>query len=55
MSRKMILIELNYDIYNKMLFVIIAAFWILKKYIKKTLEIKVFINYKNLVNFCIIK
>ena len=55
MLKKMISAELNYNIYNKKLLAIVTAFQIWKIYIKKVSEITVFTDYKNLVNFCIIK
>ena len=51
----MISAELNYDIYNKELFIIIAAFQTWRIYIEEVSEITVFTNYKNLVNFCMTK
>ena len=52
----MILIKLNYKIYNKELLVIIIAFsekWV---YLKESKYfIKVYTNYKNLLYFIIIK
>ena len=54
-SRKIILAEFNYNIYNKKLFVIVAVIKKLKIYIKSVSEITVFIDYKNLIKFYIIK
>ena len=51
----MISAELNYDIYNKKLLAIIAVFQIWRIYIEGASDITVFIDYKNLTNFCIIK
>ena len=47
--------KLNYNIYDKELFVIIVAFQIWRIYIKRVSEITIFTNYKNLINFCTIK
>ena len=55
MSRKMTLVELNYDIYDKELFAIVAAFQTWRIYMKGVSEITVFTDYKNLVNFCTTK
>ena len=43
--------ELNYDIHDKKLFTIVAAFQTWRVYMKEVLEITVFIDHKNLVNF----
>ena len=51
----MILVELNYDIYNKKLFAIVAVFQIWRIYVEEVSEIIVFIDYKNLINFCTTK
>ena len=51
----MISVELNYDIYNKKLFIIVAVFQTWKIYMKRVSKITVFIDYKNLVNFCTTK
>ena len=55
MLRKIILAELNYDIYNKELFMIVVVFQTWRVYVKKASEIIVFIDYKNLINFCTTK
>ena len=55
MSRKMIPAELNYDIYNKELFMIVVVFQTWRVYIEKVLEIMIFMNHKNLINFCTTK
>ena len=55
MSRKIILVELNYDIYNKELFIIIIVFQIWRIYVEGVSEIIIFIDYKNLINFCTMK
>ena len=55
MSRKIISAELNYDIYDKELFAIIIIFQTWRIYIEEALEITVFTDYKNLVNFCTTK
>ncbi len=55
-SRKMISAELNYEIYNKELLIIVAAFnkwWVYLKEFKYFIE--VYIDYKNLLYFIIIK
>ena len=54
-SRKILLVKQNYNIINKELLAIMAA---LKKwyiYIKRAVETTVYINYKNLLLFIIIK
>ena len=51
----MILAELNYDIHNKELFMIVIIFQIWRVYVEEVSEITIFIDYKNLVNFCTIK
>ena len=55
MLRKIILVELNYDIYNKKLFAIIVVFQIWRIYVEEASEITVFTDHKNLINFYIIK
>ena len=47
--------ELNYNIHDKELFIIIVVFQTWKIYMKEVSEITVFIDYKNLVNFCTMK
>ena len=51
----MILAELNYDIHNKELFMIVVVFQTWRVYMEEVLEITIFTDYKNLVNFCTIK
>ena len=51
----MISAEFNYDIYDKELLAIVVVFQIWKVYVEGTSDIIVFIDYKNLINFCIIK
>ena len=51
----MISVELNYNIYNKELFVIVIVFQIWRIYMKEASDIIIFIDHKNLINFCIIK
>ena len=53
--RKIISAELNYDIYNKELFTIIVVFQTWKIYIADSQKIIVFMDHKNLINFCIMK
>ena len=47
--------ELNYNIYNKKLFTIIAVFQTWKIYTENITEITVFIDHKNLIIFYVIK
>ena len=49
--RKMISVELNYNIYNKKLFIIVVVFQMWRVYMKKVSKITIFIDYKNLINF----
>ena len=54
-SRKILLVEQNYDIINKELLIIVAA---LKKwyiYIEGVIKIIIYIDYRNLLLFIIIK
>ena len=51
----MISAELNYNIYNKELLIIVVVFQIWRVYIEKVSEIIIFTDYKNLVNFYIMK
>ena len=51
----MISAELNYNIYDKELFVIVVVFQTWKIYVKGSTNITVFIDYKNLIIFYIIK
>ena len=55
MSRKMMSAELNYDIHNKKLLAIVVAFQIWRVYIEDLTKITIFIDHKNLTNFCIIE
>ena len=55
MLRKMISAELNYDIYDKKLFAMVVIFQMWRVYVEGVSEITVFINYKNLINFCTTK
>ena len=55
MLRKITLAELNYNIHNKELFIIVAAFQTWRVYMEEASEITIFTNHKNLVNFCMIK
>ena len=48
-------VELNYDIHNKELLTIVVVFQMWRVYMKETLEIIVFTDYKNLINFCTTK
>ena len=49
--RKIIDTKQNYNIYNKKLFAIILILQQQRIYTKKTTNIKIFINYKNLIYF----
>jgi hypothetical protein len=50
--RKMLLAELNYDIYDKKFLAIVTAFQKWRIYLKRfKYQIKVLINYKNLTYF----
>ena len=51
----MISAELNYDIHDKELLAIVAIFQMWRIYVEKVSEIIVFMDYKNLINFCTIK
>ena len=51
----MTLAELNYNIHDKELLMIVVVFQIWRVYMKEVSEIIVFINYKNLINFCTTK
>jgi hypothetical protein len=54
--RKMLLTKLNYDIYDKELLTIVAAFQKWRVYLKKSKhQIKVLTDYKNLIYFITIK
>ena len=55
MSRKMTPAELNYDIHDKELLAIVAAFQDWRVYVEGASEITVFTDHKNLVNFCTTK
>ena len=55
-SRKFILVELNYDIYNKELIVIVNAFETQKVYLEGAkYKVEIIIDYKNLLAFTTIK
>ena len=54
-SKKISLAEQNYNIGNKKLLIIIAALKEWYIYIKGAVETTVYINYKNLLSFIIIK
>ena len=51
----MILVDLNYNIYNKELLTIVIVFQTWRIYMEEVSEITVFTNHKNLINFYIIK
>ena len=51
----MILVELNYDIHDKKLLAIVAAFQTWRIYLEDSAEVTIFIDHKNLTNFCIMK
>jgi len=53
--KKLLLIEQNYNIYNKKLLAIVIFLKLSKIYIKKLSKLTIFINYKNFVYFTIIK
>jgi len=55
-SRKLILLELNYDIYNKELLSIVAVFKEWRVFLQGIIELFVVkIDYKNLIGFLTIK
>ena len=55
LSRKLLLIEQNYNIYDKKLFAIVVSLKLWKVYIEKLLRLTIFTNHKNLLHFIIIK
>ena len=54
-SRKLSLIEQNYDIHNKKLLIIITALKHWKVYVENVLSLDIYTNHKNLLQFIIIK
>ena len=55
-SRKLILVELNYNIYNKELLVIVIVLKKQKAFLQGTIELFIIkIDYKNLIGFLTIK
>ena len=54
-SRKILLIEQNYDIINKKLLIIMVTLKKWYMYIEGVIEIIVYIDYKNLLLFIIMK
>ena len=55
-SWKMMLLELNYDIYNKELLVIVAVLKEWKVFLQRTIKLFIVkIDYKNLISFLITK
>ena len=51
MSRKLSLVEQNYDIYNKELLAIVAALETWRVYAEGLSDLTIFINHKNLLHF----
>ena len=54
-SRKFSLIEQNYDIHDKKLFAIIISLKTWRIYVEEALELTIYTNHKNLLQFIIIK
>jgi hypothetical protein len=55
LSRKLLLIEQNYDVYNKKLLAIVVFLKSWRVYIEKLSKLTILTNHKNLVHFIIIK
>ncbi len=55
LSKKLLLIEQNYDVHNKKLLAIVVFLKSWRVYMKKSLKFTILTNYKNLVHFIIIK
>ena len=53
--RKMTVLEQNYDIYNKELLAVVEALKHWRVYAESCLELDIFTDYKNLLNFTTIK
>ncbi len=51
LSRKLLLIEQNYDIYDKKLLAIVAFLELWRVYIEELLELTILTNHKNLLHF----
>ena len=50
-SRKILVAEQNYDIYNKELLVVVNALEQWRQYAESYLELTIYTNYKNLLSF----
>ena len=55
MFRKLSFAEQNYNIYDKKLLMIITALKTWKIYVKEMINLEIYINYKNLIEFTITK
>jgi len=55
LSKKLSLIEQNYNVYNKKLFAIVVSLKLWKVYIEELLKFTILINHKNFMHFTIIK
>ncbi len=55
LSKKLLLIEQNYNVYNKKLFAIVVSLKLWKVYIEELLKFTILINHKNFMHFTIIK
>jgi len=53
--RKLLLVEQNYDVYDKKLLAIVVALELWRVYIKELWKLTILTNHKNLVHFIIIK
>ena len=55
LSRKLLLVEQNYDVHDKELLAIVVSLKSWRVYTKESLELTILTNHKNLVHFIIIK
>jgi len=53
--RKLLLIEQNYDIYDKKLFAIVVSLKLWRVYIEELSKLTILIDHKNLLHFTTIK